>query len=172
MTANDFDTFVREKSTRLYRYAFFLIREKEDARDILQDMFTDLWKMGERTNSFRNMEALALSIVRNKCIDKMRSSYRKTDLERDLRHQTNAHAVDTPENILEADDTQTIIDTIVRALPPEQREILFLKNVEELTCEEIAAILDIKTNTVEVNLSRIRKSIRAKYNSVQQYKSK
>lgn len=171
MTVDRFESFVLEKSSRLYRYAYFLIRNREDAHDTLQETFADLWKMNERLDSYQSPEALALNIIRNKCLDRIRFSYRKDNLEKELRKQLSGSASETPETILEGGDAQSLIDEIVRSLPAEQQEILFLKNVEGLTCEEISGLLQIKVNTVEVTLSRIRKNIRSKYDSIQHYKA-
>lgn len=172
MDVKGFETFVQEKNNRFYRYAFFLLRDKEEARDVLQEAYADVWKMRNRLSEYRSLEALVLRIIRNKCFDQFRFTHRSRNLHKELLKQAKEVRQETPETILEAENSQLIIDQIICSLSEDQREIIFLKNVEDMTCEQIASLINVKVNTVEVILSRVRKQIRSKFELIQRYESR
>ena len=59
-------------SPRLLRFANRLLANQEDARDVLQDLYLKLWLMREKLESYKSLEALSMTMIKNACIDQIR----------------------------------------------------------------------------------------------------
>ncbi|MCW3465612.1 RNA polymerase sigma factor [Chitinophaga nivalis] len=157
---------VRQK---LYRFAFRLLGNEEDAQDITQDVLLKVWGMQEQMKELQNMEAWCMRITRNLALDKIKSrKYRRADdLERGAEvpatQQKNPHAV------AEQNDVMQQVHRAIRDLPEKYRTIMQLRDMDGFSYQEIAEILDIDLNEVKVNLHRARKSVREKLQNLQVY---
>ena len=72
MTRKDFDHLVQQQSRKLYGFAFRILRNQEEAEDVVQEIFIKLWKMGEKLDEYKSIDALATAMTKNYCIDLLR----------------------------------------------------------------------------------------------------
>ena len=72
MKSSEFKLLVMPHSSRLYRMAFRLMNNREEAEDIVQEVYVKLWGIRNELNSYNSIEALAVRITRNLCLDKLR----------------------------------------------------------------------------------------------------
>lgn len=136
---------------------------KEDAEDILQESFIRLWKMREKLDEYESIEALAVKILKNLCVDKYRNK----------REFETLHKIGTlltpqrehEQSIIEFEKYQEL-RKIIADLGEPYSTVLYLRAIESLDIKEISEIMNMKPNTVEVNLSRARKKIREKLKSI------
>ncbi len=128
-----------------------------DAEDIVQEVFLRLWVRRESLAEYKSVEAFAMTITKNLCLDRMKSKDYKTE-ELTIVHQQVSHA--TPYKKLELTDTYNRIQMIMNSLPEQQRMIIHLRDIEGFEFEEIEEIMNINLNTIRVNLSRARKRIK------------
>jgi len=142
----------------LYRFALFRLGRKEDAEDAVQDTFMRMWQMGARLKQYDRLDFLAFHILRNLCIDRARK--RRPDQTDEPVYLDKMADTHTPYRKMEAREALRQVEMAARQLPEQQRTILFLRNVEGYSNKEIAEMLDLKLNTVEVNLSRARRRLR------------
>jgi RNA polymerase sigma-70 factor (ECF subfamily) len=140
---------------RLRRYARALIGERNDADDLVQDTMERGWR---RLSSWRrgsDMRAWLFSIMHNLHVDQVRRPSIATDVLDD----------DTPMPPVSAAPTDGLeirdLESALRMLPDEQREILLLVALEEMTYDEVAATLGLPIGTVMSRLSRARHKLRA-----------
>ena len=140
----------------LRRYARSLVRNADEAEDLVHDA---LVKAYERKASFRrdgNLRTWLLSILHNVHIDRLRQ---KKSLNR--RHEEAAAELETA---LPASQDHTVRLTQVReaffSLPEEQREALHLVAIEDLSYQEAAAALGIPVGTLMSRIARARTSLR------------
>lgn len=77
MTSAEFKINVIPISKKLYRFADYLLKDKNDAKDIVQEVYIKLWSMIEDLDNYDSVEALAMKITRNKCTDFLREKTRK-----------------------------------------------------------------------------------------------
>jgi RNA polymerase sigma-70 factor, ECF subfamily len=139
-----------------YNLARWLVRNGDDAEDIVQEAFLKAFKA---LDSFRGGDARVwmLSIVRNTTMNFLRQ--RKTDVGTELDQIEPADRSPNPEQgLLEKSRRQQVRQAIAR-LEPEFRETLVLREIEGLSYKEIAAILDVPTGTVMSRLSRARQQL-------------
>jgi RNA polymerase sigma factor (sigma-70 family) len=138
-----------------YNLARWLLRNDQDAQDVVQESFMKAYKAQE---SFRGSEARTwmLSIVRNTAID-FRRRY-KSGTEVALEDQGPEPEDDSPdpERALLAQSRRDQVRQAISRLPAEFREVIVLREIEGLSYKEIASVLDIPMGTVMSRLSRAR----------------
>jgi len=151
-----FELTVWQHMRSAYNLARWLVRNGDDAEDIVQEAFLKAFKA---LDSFRGGDARVwmLSIVRNTTMNFLRQ--RKTDVGTELDRIEPADRSPNPEQgLLEKSRRQQVRQAIAR-LEPEFRETLVLREIEGLSYKEIAAILDVPTGTVMSRLSRARQQL-------------
>lgn len=139
-----------------YNLARWLVRNRDDAEDVVQDAFLKAFKAFD---GFRGGDARLwmLSIVRTTAINFLRK--RKPDLAIDLAPLEPADGSPNPEQGLVDESRRQQIRRAIARLEPEFRETLVLREIEGLSYKEIAAILDIPAGTVMSRLSRARQRL-------------
>lgn len=143
------------------RLASRILPNEEDANDALQDAFCKLWTRRDQIHSSQEAEALAVTTIRNLCIDQVRKEKMQVvelDAERDSKPtETIEERIEKEELFLEVEEM------INRQLSPVQQLILRKKEYEEESIEEIAKELNMQQAAVRMQLSRARKTIRECY---------
>ena len=145
---------------KLYRIALALVESPEDAEDILQEAYARLWSKRASLEAVQNPEAFAVTIVRNLCLDFLRSpraNSRSAPLE-----EVTLHCEDTPERQVEISDQLRQVRQLIEELPPNQRQVIRLRGMEDCSLEEIAQITGFSDANVRTLLSRARKYIKEK----------
>jgi len=157
MTPDDFQKEVLPLKNKLYRFAYRLLNHREEAEDMVQEAIIRLWTKRDDLGNYNSIEALAMTITRNMCLDFLKSAGHLTAGEEDYPAAGN-HA--TPHQITEMNDTIGLVHRLINSLPGRQKIIIHLRDVEGYEYEEIAAIMDMNLNAVRVSLSRARKRVR------------
>lgn len=143
------------------RLASRFLPDEEDASDALQDAFCRLWPRRHQIHSLQEAEALAVTTLRNLCIDQVRKEkvpLMELDAERDAR------PVESIEERMEKEELfQEVNELINEKLSPIQQLILRKKEYEGQSFEEIAEELKMQQTAVRMQLSRARKIIRECY---------
>jgi RNA polymerase sigma factor (sigma-70 family) len=140
---------------RLRRYARALLGDRTGADDLVQDTMERGWKKLSTWQRGSDMRAWLFGIMHNLHVDQVRKPSLPTEeLDEDTPAVVSHHQVSDG---LEMRD----LDTALRSLPPEQREILLLVALEEMSYEEVAATLGLPLGTVMSRLSRARQKLRA-----------
>lgn len=156
MTQQAFIDEVLPHQDKVYRLARNYL-SNADSEDVAQEVMIRLWQKRAELSGYRNVPALAMVIARNLCLDRIKAKgYQNSSLNgisEPAHHQTPASA-------LEAKDGAALALSIISQLPKQQRIIVHLRDLEEMEYEEIAAVVKMNVNTVRVNLSRARKTIR------------
>lgn len=140
---------------RLRRYARALVGDRAGADDLVQDTVERGWRKLSSWRRGSDMRAWLFSIMHNLYIDQRRRPAVPTDM---LDEGTDEPAVDAMhDKMLAVRD----LESALRTLPSEQREILLLIALEEMTYDEVAATLKLPIGTVMSRLSRARQKLRA-----------
>ena len=77
MTRAEFNELVMQQSRKLYALAWRILNHREEAEDAVQEVFIRIWKMGEKVREYDSVEALAATMLKNHCIDLLRSRKRR-----------------------------------------------------------------------------------------------
>ena len=149
------------------RFALQILQDEEEAKDVLQDIFLKLWQKREDLVSIENVEAFAIRMTRNRCLDVIRAR-RTVSVELVKKH--NLRDEDTLEtDDLENSDSVGLVKRIIAGLPDLQRTVIQLRDIEQLEYEEIAEATEMNVNAIRVNLSRARKKVRDEILKIQNY---
>jgi len=157
MTVENFKIEVLPIKHKLYRFANRMLRNVPEAEDVVQEVLIRLWIRREKLSSYRSIEAFAMTITRNLCLDKLKLKSAKTD---ELTKQNELYDSKTPYEEMETSDSYNKIRKLIDLLPDQQRMIIHMRDIEGYGYEEIAEIMNLTENTIRVNLSRARKKIR------------
>jgi RNA polymerase sigma factor (sigma-70 family) len=162
MTRTGFDELIRLHSRKLYGFAFRILRNQEEAEDAVQETFLKLWKMKDKLDDFKSIEAFATTMIRNYCIDLVRKqkTLMITDISSsDIQHHTSL----SPHEEMERSESGAILEKIIEGLPEIYGIVLKMRDIDGESFEEISEKTRQNINTVRVTLSRARKMIRDLY---------
>jgi RNA polymerase sigma factor (sigma-70 family) len=143
-----------------YNLARWLTRNEHDAEDIVQEAFLRAFRSFGTFEGGRDARAWLLTIVRNSCHTWYRQTRsHETSVEWDIDSQPATATWSDPEAILVKNANSKLIRQAMDQLPFEYREILILRELEELSYKEISQIVEIPLGTVMSRLSRARKEL-------------
>jgi len=161
MVARDFKTRILPVSKKLLRFATHFLKDEDEARDVVQDVFLKLWQKRDSLNEIENIEAFAMRMTRNRCLDIVRAN-RVVPIDADTDRKMKEETVDVHGQV-EISETAIQIRKLINELPDLQRTVMLLRDIEQLEYEEIAERTDLKVNAIRVNLSRARKKVRDEF---------
>jgi RNA polymerase sigma-70 factor (ECF subfamily) len=124
---------------RLYRYAVLLLADRTVAEDVVQEAFVRLVTAMRGRSGVEATFAYLATIVRNECYTALRKRRRRAEDQAPILERAAPDATEEERMILEA---------ALRALPVEQREVVYLRVHEGLTFQEIADRCAVSINTV------------------------
>lgn len=142
-----------------YNLARWLARNEDDAQDVVQEAYLRAFRFFD---SYRgeNGKAWLLEIVRNTCFTwQHREKRRATNVEFDEAAHTPRATTPTVEDALVADGKRAILQDCIEALPEGMREIIVLRELEEMSYRQIADVAGLPQGTVMSRLSRARKRL-------------
>ena len=140
----------------LRRYARGLTGDPHRADDLVQDTLERAWSRYSRWQRRGELRAWMFGIMHNHFIDGVRAASRQTD------HTAPGDLPDAPVRATQTDQLEVRdLDRCLQALPAEQREVLLLICVEDLSYQDTARILDVPMGTVMSRLSRAREKLGA-----------
>ncbi len=156
-----FGTILKNYQYYAYTVAFRVLTNDDDAKDVVQECFVRIWKNLGSYNRKVKFTTWMYKIVINLCYDKLRSR-KKENERRETLDDDFVSAIDNPEKELTNKEQAEIIKRISDGLPEKQKMVFVLRDLEELTTEEVSQITNISVESVKTNLSLARKTIRTK----------
>mgnify|MGYP002317232873 CR=1 FL=1 len=129
-------------------YRFF--GNRNDAEDVAQDALLRLWTYCEQLDAERNMEALAIMVAKNICVEK----YKRKQIGIAEANQD----IEAGEGI-RAQETLMLIDTAIKSLSPRQQQLVRRRYIEDHSAEEIAAETGIPKPSVKSMLSTAKSKL-------------
>jgi RNA polymerase sigma-70 factor (ECF subfamily) len=162
-----FDAQILPHLDAAYRFALWLSRSPGDADDIVQDAVLRAFRGfdGQRGS---DAKAWLLTIVRNCCATTMMQRQRRAHVPLPAEHDLqDGHAmIDSapdPESALIRPDEQGVLGRLMSSLPDEHREVLVLREIEEMSYRQIAAVTNVALGTVMSRLARARAALKDRW---------
>lgn len=140
---------------KLFRLVYLWIKDRSLAEDVLQNVFEKTVERQKELQAHPNLAGWMVKSLKNEVLMHHRKNSRLDSLE-EIPEPT------TEQPDLESADSHRLIFALAERLPEKQREIFHLREVEEMSYEEIASQMDISLDQVKVNLHRARKTLREK----------
>lgn len=154
--------------SKMKYFAKVYVLSEEEAENIVQDVFTQLWEKKELLQAQIDLAAYLFAATKNKCLNYLRHQSVAQEAADEIR-ETNRLALEMSLNSLEAfeinelsqKEIAALIESALNALPDKCREIFILNKLEGRKQKEIANQLNVSVHTVENQIAIAFKKLRA-----------
>lgn len=157
---NKFEKIYSENYSRLYYYALHLVNDSETSKDILNDVFTGLWKNIDKVD-ITSINAYLMTSIRHRAVDYLRRNIQQTQYSEDYIHEATLYYEDTSDEI----ETDKLVEQMLSQLQPPTKEILEMCYLQRMKYVEVAEELRISPSTVKKHISKALKILRELYNN-------
>ncbi|HEX6850201.1 MAG TPA: RNA polymerase sigma factor [Candidatus Polarisedimenticolaceae bacterium] len=162
MDARVFERVAREHKDRVYGHAVWLLRDREEARDVAQEVLVRLWKNLDRVPE-EAAKGWLMATTHRLCIDRHRRRAARPELPEnpDLPIDDHTPTPDPgPDRLALSGGIGDAIGRALGALVPRDRAVVLMREVEGMAYDEIASALEIPIGTVKASLHRSRERLR------------
>ena len=154
-----FEALVRRHQTTIYNFCWRLLGQADDAADVAQDVFVQLYSHLERLDEYEPLAPWLFRVARNRCIDVIRR--RRTvplDMSDDEHEPVDEEPL--PDELVERADIQRVLAEAISALPTSYAEVVALRYAADRSFAEIGAILDLEEGAARVRFHRAKALLR------------
>lgn len=169
-----FDALVEKNEKRLFNAVYRMINDYEEAADITQETFVNAFRHFDHFRGDSQVFTWLYQIARNLCINRIRQQERHRSIRTESLHQIAGNqdslnvtrdipdSSSAPHQLLEDQELQQRILAAVNALPTDYREIVLLREYQQLSYNEIVDVTGLSLENVKTRLSRARGMLRKK----------
>ena len=154
MSLQTFTNEVLPLKDKLYRFSLRIVKDSQEAEDIVQDIMVKVWDKREDWKNWSSIEAMCMTMTRNLSIDRTRSKHKKlVEIPEGFDFVEGSAS---PEQEASSRDMLNHIGKIIDKLPEKQKSIIQLREIEGYTYQEISDLLDVPISQVKVSVHRAR----------------
>jgi RNA polymerase sigma-70 factor (ECF subfamily) len=153
--AEAWNMLINSYSKAVYNIALNFFADKDIAADVTQDIFLKIYNNLEKFKEEKNFTAWLFTISRNYCIDYWRKNKKYFLSNQELDEKTSAHDPSPEDHSIRDSEIVELRRKIAR-LDPELRVVLILRDIQDLSYQEIAAKFSIPEGTVKSRINRAR----------------
>lgn len=142
----------------LCNYAYSYLKDEDACEDVVQEVFTRIWEHRPDLIGTEDLRYYLFTAVRNNCISQLRKEKKNN-----VTHWDNESAeyMQEEEDGEKEQERSAAIQKAIEGLPPRCKEVFLLSRISNMTYKEIAKSLDISEKTVENQIGKALKLIRA-----------
>lgn len=148
----------------LFRHARRMLHDEDEAMDIVQDIFANLWTKSETLFFTNSLSAYLYTSVRNKTVNVINKGKLHESYINSLQEYINAGTYETDEQV-RYNEFAKLIEKEVNNLPPKMREIFELSRNQGFSYKQIAKQLNLADETVKKQIYRALKTLRSRLSS-------
>jgi len=152
------ESLFREHYAGLCVFALGFVRDEEAAREVVQEVFVNLWEKRETIDLSKQVKSYLTTSVRNRCLNHLRNNRKFSPLLLELEGLSD-EAEEAGDRLVERELSEAIADAIA-GLPDRCREIFLLNRNHHLRYQQIADHLQISVKTVETQMSKALQHLR------------
>ncbi len=161
-----FERFVEYFRSKVFHYSWLMCGRPEDAEEVAQETLLHVFESLEQLREPDRVRAWVFRIAKNACLMHRRKSIfapsHEISTDELLPADEPSGADLPPDREYLRGELRAVLDRIIAELPPNYRSVVVLRDMEELSTEEAAQILDITTDVVKTRLHRARAAMRQK----------
>ena len=161
MTSDEFKRLFLPLRQLLFRSAYRIVGNSQDAEDILQEVCLKLWQKRDTIPKDGNLTGFCVALVRNQSVDFLRRQHLKTV--DDEPKECDAVEERSAQEMVEVKETGSRLMEIIHGLPDSQRRVMLMRDIEGLDYPDIARATGMTEVNVRVTLSRARKYVREQF---------
>lgn len=159
--SNAIEQYFFEYFEALHRYAYTLLNDNDDAKDVVQQIFMHLWEKKETLSITQSVRAYLYTTTHNHCLNRIKS--RQTRQRHYQQFATGQdHATSDNEEQLSVRALKQEVLSAMDELPEKCREVFYKSRFEEKTYPEIAKELEISVKTVEAHMGKALRLLRTR----------
>lgn len=155
----EFSGIVERQARFMFRVAYGLLRNVQDAEDAVQETFLKLYR-GEAWRQMEDEKAFLARTVWRVALDRLPKAADRMD---DVAEMELAARGASPESYTAEDDERILLRRLIDGLPEELRQPLVLSAMEEMTSREVAVVMGIPEGTVRTRVMRAREQLKKKF---------
>lgn len=159
-----FEKLYRRFEPKLYRFTQKLLQHKEDAEEIVQEVFLKVWEKRQTLDPDQNLDGYLYRIARNLVYNKAKHQVYEFAYSQYLATQKN-EAENSTENAYQHQELSTLFENICADLPPVRKKVFLMSRAEGLSNSEIAEILHTSNSNVENHINKALKVVKEKFKS-------
>lgn len=164
MDGNEFKSRFLPFTKLIYNISFAITRDKEDAEDIVQEVFEKLWKSRDSLTSILNDEAYITTVAKNMALDRYRSKTKRNILP--LTDVNEIHEDGFIDSKIEQREAMINVEKLICTLPDSQQMVIRLRHFGDLSIFQIADTMQLTQENVRQLLSRGRRTIKEKIEKI------
>lgn len=147
----EFEKVFRKYYEPLCRYAYSIVRDADEAEEIVQEFFYTFWLNRNRISIRLSLKSYLYRSIRNSALRYLQHK----NIEDQYRTQDYAlNHFESPEQVIQGNEMAGIIDKTLKGLPERTRQIFLLNRINGLKYKEIADLLKISIKTVEADMGK------------------
>ena len=169
--AQAFERLVRQFQSFAFALAMRLLADEDEAKDVVQECFVRVWTNINRFDQKRKFTTWLYRIVTNLAVDRLRAMRRSRRIFFARDEHVEPGDAQSTEDIAEIESNRELaamINDLTRELPVKQRLVFTLRDLQDLSVEEVAEVATMSVGSVKTNLhyarKRIRRLLALKYN--------
>jgi RNA polymerase sigma-70 factor (family 1) len=148
-----FNELYKHYVVKLYQFAYSFLDDREAGEEIVNDVFVKIWLGRQKLDSVRNLQVYLYVAVKNACLNHLRSISSKKIREIKVTEAYYFHLPVDPAQLLISKELKTKVLNAVNELPPRCRLIFKMVKEDDLSCNEVATILDLSNKTIFAQLT-------------------
>ena len=143
----------------VYTFCLKMLFDREQAQDVMQETFLRIYENRDRLLNANSFKAWTFTIARNQCLNQFRRSSKHVLLDEEHTLTVSETAVLAQVAMLEKSEQVELVNHFLGRLKPEYREVLILREYQNLTYEEIAAVTRSTLSAVKSRLFKARRKL-------------
>ena len=148
-------------SASMYRTAYRILGNPEDAEDMVQEAYMKLWKQRDTLDGILDARAYAVTSVKNLCLDTIRK--RHLSYENYEKTERTIAAASTPYSETIHSEEAALLHRYIDSLEEPQHTVIVMRDIGGYSFQEIAAAVQLKEAHIRMILSRARRKLRELY---------
>lgn len=170
--AQAFNRLVLLYQTKIYNLALNYVKSPEEAKDLAQDIFVTVYRSLPKLREKEKFTSWLYQIAINHCRNRYKKLSRRGFFSNvsldDEESYLQLPGDEGPEKSLQRQNTINLVRSTIDSMADAEREIILLRDVQELAYEEISTILDIPLGTVKSKLNRARNALKDRLKKIYQ----
>lgn len=167
MEIKEFTNKILPIKDKLFRFSFRILGNMQEAEDVVQEVFINLWNKRLDISDLNNVDAFCMTMTKNLSLDKLRSKHKRVVPMPE--NYDVAQLTANPLQLTEQNDLLNTVETMINQLPEKQKLVIQLRDIEGYSYKEISELLKMSLDQVKVNLFRARKTVKTKLINSQEY---
>jgi len=157
-----FERLYRSLEPKLYAFALKLVRHREDAEEIVQEVFMKVWERRSQLDPNHNLDGYLFTTAKHLVYNKAR----RHAYEFAFSQYLSTHGIvaeNATQNLLEHQELAQLFEEACAAMPPIRRQVFAMSRTEGLSNQEIATALNTSNSNIENHINKALKVLRQKF---------